>query len=478
MELTAPAEAVRRAIGHCGDDVDPLRWIEQQQRMRWRLALRGRGPDDRRTILNGRKRQLRLLGNMAVARGKVQDMIGTQSQAQPVDQFDDSLPVPCFVTLRHLIKSGLRCDQRLGCRNGQPHAVITETGIERIGQRPDPFIEQALHQHRIARGGPGHDVERVDRAVAAIQLQPEAPPALITRGQSVSGVADQGEQGPGDGILMRHRIGKAALEPQASFGLQRADRHLLAAQQAFDRADRVHAEARGNRRHRPGGDSVHRLQPGARQRLCRLRIQPQRRNRQRAQCRRFVDNRPMGKLRQRLRGFRGWPASPAHRHALRHDMIRRQIGHGLFAAEQMRGPGDVDGDRVRRQQHDVRCIADAIAPQPLQPVPVCRCIVFDGDQFGMPRAGIGQRHARNQPQPRGMGIHRDQPERIAGPGKQRDRRVRRRVRLVARLDPPPICRQERKPQRQKSSFPGTCVGHGPTPAASPCPKVPSAGATR
>ena len=158
------------------------------------------------------------------------------------------------------------------------------------------------------------------------------------------------------------------------------------------------AEPRGDGRHRPPGQLADRLEPGAEQPLGRLRLQLQRRHRQPADRRRFVLRGQRLVAGQRM-GRPGVPAKASRTVMRRAGHARLDIGgQAPLAAEQMGAAGDVEDQPVGRIQRDHRRVADAAVGQPLEPGPVGRLVALDRLQLRHPRPGVGQRHARLQPE--------------------------------------------------------------------------------
>ena len=101
-------------------------------------------------------------GNMGVLRHKTQHPGLAMPRRQPVGEPGD-FPAGIFAA----VEIAVRRLRPLGQHRFQPDQVETETGIERIVQRVQPFLQQPHHPVGVARGPAQAQVDPPHHAIGA-----------------------------------------------------------------------------------------------------------------------------------------------------------------------------------------------------------------------------------------------------------------------------------------------------------------------
>ena len=96
----------------------------------------------------------------------------------------------------------------------------------------------------------------------------------------------------------------------------------------------------------------------------------------------------------------------------------------LFAAEQMGDAGDVEHQPVGAVERGERRVAGAEIGDALQQLGLGFRVGVADDEGGMARAGVGERQAGGQAEPRGGRVDADEPARVVDHGDGRERCAR------------------------------------------------------
>ena len=117
-----------------------------------------------------------------------------------------------------------------------------------------------------------------------------------------------------------------------------------------------------------------------------------------------------------------------------------------FPLEEMRDAGNVEHEPVSPIEGGERGVAGAPVAEPRQKLGLGDRLGLDDDERGKARPRVGERKARSQAEPRGLGVEADEPLRIVDFGDRDKRRA-----LVNATEPPcAVGRQTRQPEGEES----------------------------
>ncbi len=303
----------------------------------------------------------------------------------------------------------------LGTAGGKPDQVEAKAGIEGIGERIQPFAEQAIDdgwaRHRLA----GVDEERAHRAVGAeeARFQPARALALLLhRSDQCHGKPRQRRRYHAVG---RDWLGKTLLDDVIRQRLARTDRAIALPQRLREERGEGGTEPRGDLTARTRGDIADGLQSGAAQAIDDCLMRTERPNRQRADGFGFLaigNDAAMDMPRQGARADRGRGYACADRKALHGQGIAEQFQQRVFAAEQMGAAGDVEKQTMRRIERNQRRETVAPVGDSVECPGVRRFIGVVDLQMRTDGAGIGERHADREVLTRGGIVERIELQRV------------------------------------------------------------------
>lgn len=378
----------------------------------------------------------------------------TRARPSRVDNRSTSAPTSSCATAPPLQPQLARVEP-LGQHYVEPDQVVSETGIERIGERVDPLREQPHQNRHVARRPPRLDPQALHLPVGAEQPRLPASPAFMPLLQRMRRFAGEFGEHLQRIFGARDRFGEAPLGRHGRRHPPRRDGRLRLPRQASDRGRRSLAEPRRDGGKRPRHDVAHRLQPCARERRAVLLVQPERRDGQPPHRALLVGGGGARISRQRQCHLRRVAERVPRKHAAPRQPRLHIGGERPLALEGVGAAGDVQQQRVGRMQRHRRRIAPAPVRQPLQPVVIGVGVGGKHFQLGHPRARIGERQAGREPRLDRGPVECDEPHRLSDRLDEADRAFTPSDEQMRAGRSQPLHRQPGEHQRQPAPSHGT-----------------------
>ena len=267
----APAKPPRRTVGDKRGDLGRLGARQQKERAR----LLRMGPVRRRAAVD-RRQNFGAFGKMTGYRLEPPHAVRAETLAQRIDQSRATLGFVvicggegefsgCKLSRRH----------RFGAGDGKTDGFEAEAGILHCRQRFELEIDETRHMGGAARRRREPDIERLDRAIDAVEAKPQTPRADIVAAEHVHQGLHEAA-GAGDDRLPRddrlEQIMQAVIDRRRH---DRDERLVDAAERLVETAQELGGKTRGKRRARLVHERAHRFEAEPAERVAGFARQPQ-----------------------------------------------------------------------------------------------------------------------------------------------------------------------------------------------------------